>query len=182
MSRLPVIEPETATGAAAELLAKAQKVLGVTPNMTKAMANSPAVLSAYLEFTGALSSGSLPAAVRERLALVVAQENGCDYCLAAHTFVGIHLAGLSAQEAEAARRGSAADAKAQAALTLAVALVRGRGDVEDAELAAARLAGLSDGEIAEVVAHVALNVFTNYFTKTARPALDWPLVSHQGES
>ncbi|WP_433234956.1 carboxymuconolactone decarboxylase family protein [Streptosporangium sp. CA-135522] len=88
MSRLPPIQPESATGAAADLLATMQKALGVTPNMTKAMANSPAVLKAYLDFSGALNSGSLPASTRERIALMVAQENGCDYCLSAHTYIG----------------------------------------------------------------------------------------------
>lgn len=178
MSRLPLVQPGTASGKAADLLAGVQKALGVTPNMTKAMANSPAVLKAYLEFSGALSGGMLPAAVRERIALVVAQENGCDYCLSAHTYIGTNLAGLTAEEAGAARHGNASDAKAQAALTLAVALVRTRGDLEDTDLKAAREAGLSDGEIAEVVGHVALNVFTNYFNKTAQTEIDWPLVQH----
>ncbi|MGP3915065.1 carboxymuconolactone decarboxylase family protein [Nonomuraea sp. 10N515B] len=178
MSRLPLIQPDQATGKAADLLAGVQKALGVTPNMTKAMANSPAVLKAYLDFSGALAGGALPAAVRERLALVVAQENACDYCLSAHTYIGTNLAGLSAEEADAARYGRASDAKAQAALTLAVALVRGRGDVEDADLKAAREDGLSDGEIAEVVGHVALNVFTNYLNKTAQTEIDWPVVQH----
>ncbi|WP_157246939.1 carboxymuconolactone decarboxylase family protein [Nonomuraea typhae] len=178
MSRLALIQPGTATGKAADLLTGVQKALGVTPNMTKAMANSPAVLKAYLDFSGALAGGALPAAVRERIALVVAQENGCDYCLSAHTYIGTNLAGLSAEEAEAARHGSASDAQAQAALVLAVALVRTRGDLEDSDLKAAREAGLSDGEIAEVVGHVALNVFTNYFNKTAQTEIDWPLVQH----
>ncbi|WP_327588090.1 carboxymuconolactone decarboxylase family protein [Nonomuraea sp. NBC_00507] len=136
------------------------------------------MLKAYLDFSGALSGGALPAAVRERIALAVAQENACDYCLSAHTYIGTNLAGLSAEEADAARYGKASDAKAQAALTLAVTLVRTRGDVEDADLQAAREAGLSDGEIAEVVGHVALNVFTNYLNKTAQTDIDWPLVQH----
>ncbi|WP_433257554.1 carboxymuconolactone decarboxylase family protein [Streptosporangium sp. CA-135522] len=178
MSRLPLVQPDQATGKAADLLAGVQKALGVTPNMTKAMANSPAVLKAYLDFSGALNSGSLPASTRERIALVVAQENGCDYCLSAHTYIGTNLAGLTEQEAEAARRGTASEVKAQAALTLAVTLVRGRGEVTDADLKAARENGLTDGEIAEVVAHVALNVFTNYLNKTADTDIDWPVVRH----
>ncbi|MEO3806600.1 carboxymuconolactone decarboxylase family protein [Nonomuraea sp. B1E8] len=178
MSRLPLIQPETATGKAADLLAGVQKALGVTPNMTKAMANSPAVLKAYLDFSGALNDGSLPAATRERIALLVAQENGCDYCLSAHTYIGTNLAGLTAEEAGRARRGQAADASAEAALTLAAALVRTRGGVTDGDLKAAREAGLDDGQIAEVVANVALNVFTNYLNKTADTDIDWPIVRH----
>jgi len=178
MARLPLIQPETATGAAADLLAGVHKALGVTPNMTKAMVNSPAVLKAYLDFSGALSGGSLSAPVRERIALLVAQENGCDYCLSAHTYIATNIAGLDADEADRARTGHASDTKAEAALALATAVVRAKGGVEDSDLKTAREAGLSDGDIAEVVANVALNVFTNYLNKTADTDIDWPVVRH----
>ncbi|GLZ78423.1 alkyl hydroperoxide reductase AhpD [Actinorhabdospora filicis] len=178
MSRLPQIQPENATGKAADLLAGVQKALGVTPNMTKAMVNSPAVLKAYLDFSGALATGSLSADVRERLALLTAEENACDYCLSAHTYIGTNLAGLDETEAHAARHGKSADAKAQAALTLAEAVLATKGEVTDADLDAARAAGLTDGDVAEVVAHVALNVFTNYFNRLAGTDIDWPVVRH----
>ena len=162
MSRLPLIQPETADSQAAELLAAVQKALGVTvtPYMTKAMANSPAVLKAYLEFSGALAGGVLPAAVRERIALLVAQQNACDYCLSAHTYIGTKLAGLNQEEAEAARGGRAGEPRAEAVLAFAATVLRTRGDIEDTDVKEARQAGLSDEEIAEVVGHVALNVFT----------------------
>lgn len=178
MSRLALIQPETAGAQAAELLAGVQKALGVTPNMTKAMANSPAVLKAYLEFSGALSGGVLPAAVRERIALLVAQQNGCDYCLSAHTYIGTKMAGLSPQEAEAARGGRAGEPRAEAVLALAATVLRTRGGIEDTDVDQARRAGLSDEEIAEVVGHVALNVLTNYFNKAAGTDIDWPVVRH----
>ncbi|WP_306358120.1 MULTISPECIES: carboxymuconolactone decarboxylase family protein [unclassified Nocardia] len=176
MSRLPLVQPEQATGVAAGLLATVQKSLGVTPNMTKAMVNSPAVLQAYLGFSGALGGGKLPAAVREQIALLVAQENGCDYCLSAHTYIGTNLAGLQATDTERARRGQGTDPTAQAALTLAAAVVRTRGGIEDADVKAAREAGLGDEEIAEVLGNVALNVFTNYFNKAGGVEIDWPVV------
>jgi uncharacterized peroxidase-related enzyme len=178
MTGLPFIDPNHTTGPAAELLAAVQKALGVTPNMTKAMANSPAVLKGYLELSGALAGGALSAAVREQIALHVAELNGCDYCLSAHTYVGTHLAGLDETEAAAARRGKASDSKAAAALSLAGAVVRTRGSVGESDLAAARAAGLDDTEIAEVLGHVALNVFTNYCNKAAAVDIDWPVVHH----
>lgn len=176
MSRLPLIQPESATGAAADLLAGVQKALGVTPNMTKVMVNSPAVLKAYLDFSGALNGGELPAAVRERIAILVAQENGCDYCLSAHTYIATNVAKLDADEAARARTGQASDAKTEAVLTFATAVVRSKGGVDDVDLKVAREAGVTDGEIAEVVAAVALNVFTNYLNKTADTDIDWPVV------
>jgi uncharacterized peroxidase-related enzyme len=178
MSRLPLIQADTATGEAAELLAGVQKALGVTPNMTKAMANSPAVLKAYLGFSGALAAGVLPAHLRERLALLVAQENRCDYCLSAHTYLGEKRAKLDADQIAASRRGEAEEPTSAAALTFAKAVLHSKGGVEDADLKAAREAGLTDGEIAEVVATVALQVFTNYFNKTADTDIDWPVVRH----
>ncbi|MFI5534229.1 carboxymuconolactone decarboxylase family protein [Kitasatospora sp. NPDC051853] len=180
MSNLPVIEPAEAQGAAADLLAAVHKALGVTPNMTKVMANSPAVLKAYLEFSGALGAGALSAGVREAIALTVAQENACDYCLSAHTYIATNLAGLDESAAADARRAKAADPRTDAALKLSVAILNTKGDLAEEDLKAARSAGLTDGEITEVIANVSLNVFTNYFNKAAGVAIDWPLVSHLG--
>ena len=92
MSKLPQVDPATATGPAKLLLTEVQESLGVTPNMTKVMANSPALLSGYLGLAGALDKGVLPAGVRERLALATAEYNGCGYCLSAHTYIGANIA------------------------------------------------------------------------------------------
>ncbi|MEU8837075.1 carboxymuconolactone decarboxylase family protein [Streptomyces sp900116325] len=178
MSRIPLIQPETATPAAAELLNGVQKAMGVTPNMTKAMVNSPAVLKGYLAFSGALASGELRPEVRERIALLAAQENECDYCLSAHTYIATKVTKLDQGEVEQARHGKSADPQADAALSLAAAVLRSRGDVTDGDVVAAREAGLSDAEIAEIIAAVSLSIFTNYFNKAVGTDLDWPEVRH----
>ncbi|WKD35990.1 carboxymuconolactone decarboxylase family protein [Streptomyces xanthophaeus] len=176
---LHTVEPEIATGEAAALFTATHQALGVVPNLARVMANNPAVLKGYLGVVTTLNAqGSLSAAVRERIALLVAQENRSDYCLSVHAFRGTRTAGLSAAEATRARRGEADDPWAAAVLDLAAVLVRDRGTVADGQLAAARRAGLSDGQIVEVVAHVALNVFTNYLATAARVDIDWPLVRH----
>lgn len=177
MSNLPLVDPATASGAAAELLAAVQANLGIIPNMTKAMANSPAALKSYLEFSGALAAGALRPAVREQLALAIAQRNSCGYCLSAHTYIGEHMAKLSTDEIADARRGTSEDPKVAALLSFAVAVNAGRGDVSAADVDAVRQAGATDAEIAETIAHVALNVLTNYFNKTADVAIDFPLVT-----
>ncbi|MFC4375094.1 carboxymuconolactone decarboxylase family protein [Nocardia halotolerans] len=178
MSRLPLIQPDTATGKAADLLAGVQQALGVTPNMTKAMVNSPAVLEAYLGFSGALGGGALSAPTRERIALLVAEENGCDYCLSAHSYLGANIAKLDADEIGSARHGQSAEPKAAAVLTFATAVVRTKGGVEEADIKSARAAGLTAAEITEVIANVALNVFTNYLNKAVDTDIDWPVVRH----
>jgi len=180
MTGLPLIHPETADGETADLLAATQHVLGITPNLARALANSPAALRAFLGMSGALAGGSLPWAARERIALLVAQETGCDYGLSAHAYIGTRLAGLSQAEVTAARKGRASEPLAAAALALAAALLRGQGQVADAKLAAARGGGLSEGHLAEVIAHVALGIFTSYFANAARVTIDWPLVRHTG--
>lgn len=178
MNRLALIDATSAQPAARDLLAGVQAALGVTPNMAKALANSPAALKAWVQFNSTVSEGVLSGAVRERIAILVAQENGCDYCLSAHTYLGTKVAGVSDDEAEYARSGKSAEPKAAAALALAGAIVDNRGDVDDAELAAARAAGLTDEEIAEVVANVALNFFTNLFNRLAHTEIDFPVVRH----
>ncbi|WP_455360267.1 carboxymuconolactone decarboxylase family protein [Streptomyces sp. SYSU K21746] len=177
MTGFTPVEPATATGKAAELLADVQKTFGLTPNMTKVMANSPALLKGYLDLSGALVGGVLSAPVRERLAVATAEYNGCAYCLSAHTYIGANIAKIDAVELEAARDAKAADPHTAALLTLSNAIARRRGQVDDAALQAARDAGATDAEIGEVVGHLALNVLTNYFNILAKVDNDWPVVT-----
>jgi uncharacterized peroxidase-related enzyme len=177
MSRLKTIDPSAATGKAKELLDAVKGKLGIVPNMTKVMATSPVVLESYLGFSGALAGGLLDPKTREKLALLTAQENGCDYCLSAHTAIG-KMVGLKEEEIVASRHGKGDNPKTTAALTFAKHVLDTKGQISEAELTEVRNAGFSDGEIAEVIAHVALNVFTNYFNIAADVDIDFPKVSH----
>lgn len=178
MTRLPLIDASAAQPKAAELLGGVQAALGVTPNMTKVLANSPAALAAWVHFNGAAGSGVLPAAVRERIALQVAQENGCDYCLSVHSYLATNVAGITEAEVGQARDGKSDDPKAAAVLALAGEVVQTRGAVDDSSLSAARAAGLTDEEIVEVVTNVALNFFTNFVNRFAQTEIDFPVVRH----
>ncbi|MEV0270325.1 MAG: carboxymuconolactone decarboxylase family protein [Hamadaea sp.] len=155
------------------LLDKVSEQLGRVPNLYATMANGPAALEGYLALRGHLVKGKLRARIREQLALLVAQENGCDYCVAAHTFRG-KLMKLTDEELLATRVAEDADPHAEAVLRLAREVMRTRGKVDDATLAEVRAAGVTDAEAAEVVAHVALNVLSNYFNHLAQPELDFP--------
>jgi uncharacterized peroxidase-related enzyme len=169
------VNPDTATGKAKDLLKGVKAKLGLTPNMMRTMANSPAVLEGYLNLSGALGGGALPAGLREQIALAVAETNGCDYCLSAHSALG-QMAGLKADQISASREAASVDPRADAALKFAVAVVESRGAVTDAQFAKVREAGFNEGEVAEILAHVALNVFTNYFNKAALTVVDFPRV------
>lgn len=177
MANFAPVEPETATGKATELLAQVQKSLGLTPNMTKVMANSPALLQGYLALSGAVASGTLKPAVRERLAIATAQLNGCEYCLSAHTYIGANIAKVDAVELDSARRAESTDAHVAALLKLSNTIAENAGDVDDVDVKAACAAGVTDEEIGEIVANLALNVLTNYFNVLAHVDNDWPVVS-----
>jgi len=177
MTDFAPVEPESATGTAADLLAQVHRSLGLTPNMTKVMANSPALLQGYLALSGAVGGGVLRPAVRERLAIATAQLNGCEYCLSAHTYIGANIAKVDAAELDGARRAQSGDARVAALLTLSNTIAENAGDVTEVELKTARAAGVTDEEIGEVVANLALNVMTNYFNVLAHVDNDWPVVS-----
>lgn len=177
MSRIAQIEPENATSAAADLLEQVQKTLGVTPNMTKVMATSPALLKGYLSLSGALGGGVIPASVRERLALATAEANGCEYCLSAHTYIGANIAKVDADELDRARSAESSDPHTAALLALSDAILQNAGDIDDVTLSTARQAGVTDAEIGEVVGHIALNVLTNYFNTLSQVENDWPVVT-----
>lgn len=175
MPRLPLIQNDSTPGRAQELLGGVQKKLGLVPNLTRVLANSPAALEGYLAFSGALATGTLSAAAREELALTIGEVHGCGYCLSAHTAIGKRV-GLKEDAILDARRGRSADPKSNARLVLARTIALKRGELTDADLRAARDAGVTDAEIVEVVAAVALNVYTNWLNHIAATPIDFPEV------
>jgi uncharacterized peroxidase-related enzyme len=175
MSRLPLVDPTQAQGQTSDLFAAVKARMGRVPNLMKAMANSPAVLEGYLGLSGALAHGTLDPTLRERIALGTGESNGCGYCLAAHSLTG-KLAGLDGEERLANRRGHSHDPRADAALKFARTLLERRGHVTEADVQEVKAAGFGDGEVAEIIAHVALNVLTNYFNNAVETPLDFPAV------
>ena len=176
MSRIAIPTVDNALEGAKPLLAAVNKQLGVVPNLMKLVGHSPAALEGYLSLSGALAKGKLSAQLRERIALVVAEYNGCDYCLSAHDYLGQNLAKISRAELDAARSARSEDAGTQAALQFALRVAQARGRVSDAELATLRLAGFDEAAVIEIVAHVAVNVLTNYINNVAQTDIDFPEV------
>lgn len=173
MARINHINPEQAGEKAKGLLDAVKSKLGLVPNMMRAMANAPAALEGYLGLSGALGKGTLPARVREQLALALSEANGCDYCVSAHGAIGKSL-GLTAEQVRDSRLGHAVDTKTDALLKFARKVLDARGRVGNADLGAVRSAGWDDAAIVEVVAHVALNTLTNYFNNVADTEIDFP--------
>jgi uncharacterized peroxidase-related enzyme len=178
MSRIPTPATiDAAPAASRPLLEAVKKQLGVVPNMFRLVANSPTALEGYLGLSGALNKGSLPAPTRERIALAVAEINGCSYCLSAHTYLGKNVAKLDDVEITANRSGASMDPKADAAVRFAAKVARERGHVGEDDLRAVKLAGYDDAQIIEMVLHVALNTWTNYINEVAKTDIDFPVVT-----
>jgi uncharacterized peroxidase-related enzyme len=175
MPRLPQLTAETATPEQRDLLDTINRQLGRLPNLYASLVAGPAAIRGYLALRDALVASTLSAGVRERLALFIAQENGCGYCVAAHSFRAQAM-GLTDDEVVRTRLADSADEHAAAVLQLARDVMRTAGRVSDDALARARAASVTDAELAEIVAHIALNTLSNYFNHLAEPELDFPEV------
>jgi uncharacterized peroxidase-related enzyme len=177
MSRIATPASIEASPAASQpLLHAVAKQLGMAPNLFRMVGNSPAALEGHVSLLGALGKGALALQTRGRIALAVAEVNGCSYCLSAHTALG-RLAKLDDAEMTANRNGGSNDPKADAAVRFAVKVTRERGQVSDADVRSLKGAGYDDAQIVEIVLHVALNVFTNYINKIAETEIDFPVVA-----
>lgn len=175
MARINVVTHETANAEQKALFDAVQSQLGIVPNFLKVFANSPTALKAFLGLHGIASAGSLDALTRERIALALAQQNACQYCLSAHTAIGRKV-GLDNAEIDANRAGGSQDTKAAAAVRFARTLVAHSGEVTSAELADVRNAGYGDAEIVEIITHVGMNILTNILGKASRVDIDFPKV------
>lgn len=176
MSRVQLINPADTTADRKAMLDQIHKAFGATPNMFKAVANSPAALKSMWGSFGALGAGVLGAKLGEQIAVAIADLNRCEYCLAAHTALGIS-AGASAAEMAAAQTGLSTDPKTAAALTFARQVVSQRAQLSHDDVARLRSAGFDDAHIVEIVAHVALNIFTNYVNVAFDVPVDFPKVA-----
>ncbi|MBI5925340.1 MAG: peroxidase-related enzyme [Aquabacterium sp.] len=175
MSRLPLHHTAQAPAHSQPLLQQIQQAFGTVPNMFKAVSNSPAALQSMWGSFGALGGGSIDAQLGEQIAVAVADRNACEYCLAAHTALG-RKAGVSSQDMQAAQQGESANPRTAAALRFALKLVNDRGQVTDHDVQALREVGFNDGQIVEILAHVALNLFTNYVNVAFAVPVDFPAV------
>jgi uncharacterized peroxidase-related enzyme len=178
MSRIPIPATiDAAPAAARPLLEAVEKQIGKVPNMFRLISNSPAALEGYLGLSGALNKGALPAPTRQRIALAVAEVNGCNYCLSAHTYFGKHLVKLDDAEIAANRNGASNDRKADAAVRFAANIARQRGHVSEDDIRAVKSAGYDDAQVIEIVLHVVLNTWTNYINVAAQTDIDFPVVT-----
>lgn len=175
MNRVPLVDRANTTQDRKMLLDEIQGAFGVVPNMFRAVANSPAALKSMWGSFGSLGGGTIGARLGEQIAVAVADRNACEYCLAAHTVLG-KKAGASGEEMAAAQAGQSTDPKVQAALRFALKVVNERGQVSNADVQQLRDQGFTDEQVVEILAHVALNLFTNYVNVAFAVPVDFPSV------
>lgn len=173
MARLTALDPDQTDGKSKELFTAIKGKMGMVPNMMRTMGNSPAVLNGYLGLSTALNSSSLTPKTRELISLMIANQNGCDYCNSAHSFIGGKI-GIDDASLAQARLGVSSDEKTNAALEFAKEVLNTKGKVSDEAIAKFKEAGYEEQQIAEIVAAVSLSVFTNYFNNTANTDVDFP--------
>ena len=173
MSRIAIPTLDAAPASARHTLDNVARQVGFVPNLFRLSASSPAVLNAVTGLSRALST-VLDVGMRERIALAVAQVNGCDYCLAAHTHLGLKMAGMTPEEVALARNGASADPKTGAAVRFAAKVAATRGKVDDVDVAAVRIAGFDDAQVLEIVALVAQSFLTNLLNNVAGTEPDFP--------
>lgn len=174
-TRIETLNPETTTGTSKELFDAVQNKLGFIPNLIKVFGNSPATLKSYLTLGELTASGNFSNKFREQLALAIAEENSCNYCLSAHTAIG-KMNGLTEEQTELNRQGLSSDAKVQAGLQFAQSVTKNRGQVSTSEIEAVKAAGYNDGDILEIVLNVVSNTLTNYVNHIAETEIDFPSV------
>mgnify|MGYP003575134500 FL=1 len=173
MSRVPLVNATDSSGERQALLGQIHSAFGATPNMFRAVANSTAALKSMWGAFGALGGGVIDPKLGEQIAVAIANRNACEYCLAAHTALG-RKAGASSAEMTAAQDGQSQDPRPAPARRSAPGVVEGGGQIEDADVAQLRAAGFNDEEIVEILAHVALNLFTNYVNVAFAVPVDFP--------
>jgi uncharacterized peroxidase-related enzyme len=174
MSRIAIPTRDEAPAASQPILDAVNAQFGVVPNLFRLVSISPVALAGMTQLSGALGK-ALDVKTRARLAIAIAQVNGCDYCMSAHT-LGLNLAKISPEEISLNRKGGSGDPKADAAVRFGAQVAQTRGKVTAADIAAVKLAGFSEAQIIEIIAVVAENFLTNLINNVAETAIDFPVI------
>jgi uncharacterized peroxidase-related enzyme len=175
MSRISIPTRDEAHTDAKPILDNVHKLLGFVPNLHRLMSNNPNVLNGWAQLQGSLAK-TLDAKTRDAIALAVSEVDGCDYCLAAHTYVASNFAKMSPEEIAHNRKGHSLDAKRAAAAAFARDLVEHRGKVTDKDMESVRAAGYSDADIIAIIALSAQFLLTNFMNNAAQTPIDFPKI------
>jgi uncharacterized peroxidase-related enzyme len=173
MPRIAIPGRDQAPAESQQILDNVNKTLGFVPNLQRLMSISPNALAGWAALMGSLAK-TLDVKTRDGIALAVSEADGCDYCLAAHSYVAGNFAKVAPEEITRNRQGKSSDPKRQAAISFAKALIETRGKVSDADFAAVKAAGWSDANIVEMIALSAQFLLTNFMNNAIQTPIDFP--------
>lgn len=173
MKNLSVLKKEQASAESKQLFEGIEKAAGMLPNIYAVIGNSANALGSYLAFSAAQRNGSFSAKEREAVFLAVSEENGCNYCTAAHTAIAT-MNGFSEEETIQLRAGVSSNSKLNVLTNLARSLIVNRGRAEENIIQAFYEAGYDEKALVDLVALVVDKTFTNYIGRLAKPEIDFP--------
>jgi len=172
MTDFPIHRPETAPEAARGRLQAAQDALGFVPNLYATMAEAPAVLEGYQTLAGIFEKSDLNMTELQIIMMTNNVENGCEYCMAAHTTL-CQMQGVEADVVTALRDGTPiADPKLEALRVFARVVNTSRGYPKDSDIQALLAAGYTKQTVLEVVLGTGLKVISNYTNHIASTPVD----------
>ncbi len=171
MARIAIPTKETAPAQSKAILDRYERNLGVVPNFFSLISRSPHVLNAEANMHAVLGK-SLGHDTRERIHIMTAEVNGCNYCLSVHSYVAGKFNHMSKEDMELNRQGHSTDPKADAAVQFAYQVAKTRGHVAESDFEAVRAAGFTDEEIIDIVAETAFSFTTNLFNNTFQTDID----------
>jgi len=170
--KLEVLSQENAPESARPLLNKAEEKYGFVPNILGVMANSPALLEAYMSLSQIFEKTDFSAAEKQTVLLAVSRENGCDYCMAAHSGIA-KMQGVDEAVIQAINNGDQLpDDKLDALFKFTQAMVDKRGRPSDDDLQAFFDAGYSEAQVQDVIVGIGMKTLSNYNNHIADTPVD----------
>lgn len=172
MSTFTIHTIETAPDASKELLNAAKTSYGFVPNLFAGMAESPALLEAYLALSAIFNKTALSETERQVIMMTANRFNGCDYCMAAHSAIS-HMSGVAPDVIESLRLGRAiADPKLEALRVFTLRVLESRGWPDEQDLARLTAAGYTRQTVLEVVLGLGMKLLSNFTNHIVGTPLD----------
>lgn len=164
---------QTATPPTAqEILEQVKHKYGFVPNVLREMSASPAALQVYVTGQDALAKGSLSAIEQQAVQVTVAAHNACEYCQAAHSWIGQKV-GITPKDLEAIKTGTRPQNTEVAGIVEAArALLERRGWLAEEQLRALEESGVTRAKLYEVIAFIGLKTMSNYVNHIAHTPID----------
>lgn len=179
--KFEIYDIDTAPEESVPVLQGVKDAYGFVPNLFGALAESPAAAAAYAALGKALEKAALGPVEQQVVFLAISAENGCEYCMAAHSTLA-KGARMPADVLAALRRGQRLpDRRLQALAAFTRALHERRGWVTEPELQAFSEAGYARRHILDVITIVAMKTLSNYANHIAEPPLDPPFADQAWE-